>query len=176
MRILAAQDLETRLRQLLPLLTVLLAALLDLAPVPDLGPQGHSPDLMLATVFFWSLHRPDLLPVLALFVVALVADLVADSLIGLGPATLLLVREAVVRQQRLLRAASPLVRWAGFALSAASVAMASWLVASTYAQRWLAAGPVLGDLLLTVLVWPLVVVLLIQVKAMLPRARHAAGS
>ncbi|WP_027132859.1 hypothetical protein [Geminicoccus roseus] len=175
MRNLPAQDLEARLRQLLPLLTVLLAALLDLTPLPDVGPQGQAPDLMLAAVFFWSLHRPDLLPALGLFLVALGADLVAGSLIGLGPATLLLVREAVLRQQRLLRAASPLVRWAGFALSAAGVALAGWLVASAYARHWQAAEPVLGDLMLTVLFWPLVVVVLIQVQGMLPRARHAAG-
>jgi rod shape-determining protein MreD len=176
MRILAAHSAEFRLRRMLPALTVALAALIDLAPVPDVAPAGHAANLTVAVVFFWSLHRPDLLQPVALFAIALAADLVAGVLIGLGPLSLLAVRQGVVRQQRLLLAASPVMRWAGFACFAAGVALLGWLVASALALRWQAAMPVLGDLVVTVMAWPVVAVLLAQVQAMLPRLRHAAGS
>jgi rod shape-determining protein MreD len=175
MRILAASSAEFRLRRMLPAMTMALAALIDLAPVPDVAPEGHAANLTVAVVFFWSLHRPDLLPPITLFAIALAADLVAGVLIGLGPASLLLVRQGVVRQQRLLLAASPLARWGGFACFAAGMALLGWLVASALALRWQAAMPVLGDLAVTILAWPVVVILLARVQAMLPRVRHAAG-
>ncbi|WP_222182066.1 rod shape-determining protein MreD [Geminicoccus harenae] len=166
---------ELRLRQLLPILTVAVALLLDLAPLPDAGPQAQAPRLTFAVVFFWALHRPELLPPLALFLLGLAGDLVAGSLIGLGPAMLLLLREAVARQQRLLLAASPLGRWVGFAGYVAVLMVAAWLVTSAHALRWQAIDPLAVQALLTVLAWPVVAVLLIQVHARLPRARHAAG-
>jgi hypothetical protein len=67
-------------------------------------------------------------------------------------------------------------RWAGFATFAASVALIRWLAASAYAAQWQDGWPALVDLMFTILVWPLVVVALIQVQGMLPRAGHAAGS
>ncbi|HWL72013.1 MAG TPA: rod shape-determining protein MreD [Geminicoccus sp.] len=166
---------ELRLRQLLPILTVALALLLDLAPLPDAGPQAQAPKLVFAVVFFWALHRPELLPPLALFLLGLAGDLVAGSLVGLGPAMLLLLREAVARQQRFLLAASPLGRWVGFAGYVAVMMVAVWLVTSAHALRWQAIDPLAVQALLTVLAWPVVAVLLIQVHARLPRVRHAAG-
>lgn len=168
--------LEGRLRRMLPAGTILLAALLDLAPIPDAAPYRQAPDLMLAAVFFWSLHRPGLVPAPALFALALGRDLVAGSLIGLTPATLLVLREVVIHRQRQLQAAPPLLGFAAFAFYAAAIALVRWLAACAWSLHWLAPGPVLGSLLLTVLAWPLMAFVLAGVQAMLPRRDHAAGS
>ena len=169
-----ATSMEANVRLLAPMATILFAGLLDLAPMPNAGIASHAPDLILTAVFFWSLHRPELLPPTALFATGLCVDLVGGSLIGITPAILLLVRQAVVRQHRLLLAASPFVLWLGFASYAAGSAFLRWVAASGLAWHW--QSPPVSPLLLTVLFWPLVQMLLAHVRTILPKVRHAAGS
>ncbi|HEX2527260.1 MAG TPA: rod shape-determining protein MreD [Geminicoccus sp.] len=167
---------EHRLRQFLPTLSLALAALVDLAPIPDAAPASRGPDILIAALFFWSLHRAELVAPIPLFALGLATDFVAGSMIGLTPALLLLTREAVVRQHKLLLAMSWPVLTASFASYAAALGFLRWVMASLMAGRWYHPIPAVLGVLLTVLAWPFVVLLLMRLQTALPRMRHAAGS
>ena len=171
----ASTSLEGRARLLAPVATLVLAALFDLAPIPDASISAHAPQVLLSAAFFWSLRRPELVPPLALFGVALASDLAGGALIGLTPALLLILRQTTVRQRRLLLASSPVVLWLAFASYAAGVILLRWLAASLLDWHAEPKGGAIVALLLTALCWPIVQMLLGRVQAILPKVRHAAG-
>lgn len=165
-------SLEFRLRRLLPLLTLLLAAMLDLVPA---GGWTVRPALLLCATFYWALHRPEQVPPAILFLVAFLADLIGGGLIGATPLIMLLLRAAVISQRKLLLAASPVLLWLGFALFAVTAAVAGWLLAALVRWYWPDPLDQLGAIAATLLVWPLANGCLGWVDASLPRVRHAPG-
>ena len=164
--------LEFRLRQALPLLTLFIAALLDLVPA---GGWTLRPALVVAATFYWALHRPELVPPPALFLATFLVDLVGGGLVGITPLTMLLLRAAVVSQRRLLLAASPVMLWLGFVLFAASCGLVGWLLAAIVRWHWQAPLDQLATLAATLLAWPFVATCLGWVNAGLPKVRHASG-
>ena len=110
---------------LVPLLTGLAAALLDLLPLPDAAPRSLAPFLTVCVVYFWTVYRPDLLPPLAVFVVGLALDAAGGLPLGLTALCLLIARALLMPGQRfLLRQPFPVV-WAGFLLVVLAVAGAA---------------------------------------------------
>ena len=168
--------MEDRVRQALPMATVMVAAVLGLAPLPDASPSAVAPDALLAVLFFWSLHRAELVPPAGLFLLGLATDLVAGSFTGMTPLSMRVVREVVVRRRRMLVGAGPFLRWLTFAGLTSVLAIARLALASALDRHWHDPVTTLAATMLTVLCWPLVNLLLGPVQAMLPRVRHAAGS
>jgi rod shape-determining protein MreD len=149
---------------------------MDLAPLPDASPSTVAPDFVLAVLFFWSLHRAELVPPLGLFLLGLGSDLVGGSFTGLTPLSLLLVREIVVRRRRMLLGAGPLLRWVSFAGLMCVLGVARLGLVSMLDRHWHDPVTVMAATMLTVMAWPIVTILLVPLQAMLPKVRHAAGS
>lgn len=157
----------------LPVLTVVLAMMLDLLPLPNASPHAVSPLLGLAAVYFWTLYRPDLLPPLALFVLGLVFDLAAGLPLGMTAMLFLVVCRLVLAPHRSLLAGSFGVMWAGCMLVAAVVAVLRWLLAMAWWGHVFPFRPVLFEAALTVALYPLIAWLLGRLQPVLPRASHA---
>ena len=172
---LGSHSLEARVRLLLPMATIIIAALFDLAIIPGAAVSSHVPELLLPATFFWCLQRPELLPPGMVFAVGFCRDLAGGASVGMTPALLLVLRQTVVHQDRFLHAASPYVVWFGFALFATAAAFVRWFAASALAWHWQDIVPSGADLLLTILFWPVVNAALARIQTMLPRVRHAAG-
>lgn len=171
-----SRSMDDRVRQFLPMTTLLVAAVVDLAPLPDASPSTVSPDFLLAALFFWSLHRSDLVPPTALFLLGLAVDLVGGGLMGLTPLSLFFVREVVVRRRRMLLGAGPFLRWLFFAGLMVGLGVLLLGLVSALDRHWHDPIAMLAGTMLTVLSWPLATLLLGPIQAMLPRVRHAAGS
>ena len=93
--------------------------------------------------YFWTLHRPDLLPPVGLFVLGVVLDAVGGMPVGVTALPLLLVRAAPRRGQRWLRGQASPVAWACFLPAAMIVAGLRWgLGSSLLAGRLLPVLPV----------------------------------
>ncbi|MBI3708032.1 MAG: rod shape-determining protein MreD [Proteobacteria bacterium] len=88
-------------------------------PVPDYG--LIAPDFVLMAVFYWTVHRADLMRPAVVFVVGLLDDILSGVPLGLSALTLLLVHWTIVSQHRAFRSRSFAIIWCGFALIAVGV-------------------------------------------------------
>lgn len=166
---------ERALCRLLPPLTGLVAALLDLLPLPDAAPRSLAPFLTVCVVYFWTVYRPDLLPPLAVFVVGVAIDAVGGLPLGLSALCLLIARALLMPSQRfLLRQPFPVV-WDGFVLFMLVVAGLRWLLASLFWGRAFPLEPSLLEAALTFACYPPIGWLLARLQRRLVAAPHAAG-
>ncbi|MFQ5985167.1 MAG: rod shape-determining protein MreD [Alphaproteobacteria bacterium] len=163
------QRLERVVRGLTPFALTLLLVVVSVLPVPVPGFAPITPALALISVYYWSIYRPDLLPMVATFFVGLVQDALSGLPLGLTALVFLLVRWVVVSQRRFFLGKSFVLVWWGFMLVAPAAVSVSWALASLILGGVVAAGPVVGQLLLTVMVYPALTWLLARTHPYLPR-------
>ncbi len=117
----SAPDLETRLREGLPLLFALVLVTIDLTPRPAPAGGGIAPFLTLGAVYFWGVYRPDLMSNAAVFAIGLVYDVLSGLPLGCSSVALLLGRAVMVARHRFFYAKSFVVIWALFVVWAPAV-------------------------------------------------------
>ena len=132
---------ETAVRGLTPFVLTLFLAMLTVVPlrIPDFAPI--TPVLTVIAVYYWSIYRPDLLPMAAVFGVGLFQDALAGTPLGLTALVLLAVQYAVITQRRFFHSKTFLVEWWGFMLVAPVAAFVGWLLASLYFGTLVAPRP-----------------------------------
>jgi rod shape-determining protein MreD len=112
--------------RLVPTLTTIIAVILAILPLRIPGYAALTPALALMAVYHWTIYRPDLLPAFALFAIGIGEDLLAGSLVGIGPLTLLVTRAVVLHLRRhFVGRPFPFV-WAGFTLVAGGALLGLW--------------------------------------------------
>lgn len=165
---------EELLRSLLPLLTLLMLMAVDLAPLPSAAPTAIAPLLSLAAVFFWTVHRPDLLGPGFVLLAALVLDAAAGLPLGLTALALFSTRLILLAPPRFLVGRSFMVIWAWFSLAVVLLLTIRWLLASIFFHHLFAFHPVLFEIVLTIAAYPPVSLMLAMVQSSLPKMTHAA--
>lgn len=126
-----------------------------------------TPAFALMAVYFWTLHRPDLLPFPAVFVIGLLADLLEGAPLGVSPLTLLLAYALVLSQREFLLVRGFAMIWLGFLAVAAAASALQWAVASLFYGMLVDVRAFLFQGVLTVAVYPVVSYLLASVQRML---------
>ena len=161
---------EIAVRGLTPFVLTLSLAMLTVVPlrIPDLAPV--TPMLTVIAVYYWSIYRPDLLPMAAVFCVGLFQDALAGTPLGLTALVLIIVQYAVLSQRRFFHSKTFLVEWWGFMLVAPVAAFASWLLASLYFGTLVAPRPLGFQLLLSVALYPCLVWLFARIQHHLLRS------
>ncbi|HMR32253.1 MAG TPA: rod shape-determining protein MreD [Geminicoccaceae bacterium] len=167
-------SLGTALRRSTPFLTAVAAVLVDLLPLPDAAPLALAPFTTVAVVFFWSVHRPDLMTPLAAVAAGLLFDALAGLPLGLTGLALLFTRALGATPDPILHDRPPLLVWGSFVLVAAGAVLLRWIVASLWSMQLFELRPVLFELGLTVAVYPLVAALLGRIDLAVLGRRHAA--
>ena len=157
---------------ILPALTAIGAMVLDLLPLPEAAPS-----FLVATFYFWTVHRPDLLPPIFLFALGCLLDAIGGTPVGTTPLALLLARASILSGQRWLHRQVWLVVWASFLPMAIAIACLRWGLASLARGGILPMSPAIPEAFATFLAYPLVAGLLglACTRTMTP-ARAAAGS
>jgi rod shape-determining protein MreD len=168
------RQLDAQLRTLVPFTTAMIAVLIDVAPLIGAGASGLPSFSTLCVVYFWSLHRPDLFPPTAAFLIGLIYDGLAGLPLGLTSLALLLVRNLMSVQQRFFVTRSFLVVWSCFVLLAPPVEAARWLLSSLWWGHLFAFRPMLLELLVTLALYPGVSWLLSRLHNQVPRLIHAS--
>jgi rod shape-determining protein MreD len=146
--------LDVVARSISPFFVTMLLILLSLVPlhISDLSPIV--PALALIGVFFWSVHRPDLMPIWAVFLLGLLQDILTGGVIGPGIVGLLVAHALVVWQHRFFLAASFAVIWFAFMLVAAAALAVTWLLSCIAMMTLLDPHPVFFQYLVTLAFYP----------------------
>ncbi len=147
---------ESGLRAALP---VTLALLLTLVCALPLGPPGLGqimPTLPMICIFYWTVYRGDLMPLLATFVIGIVHDSLSGAPLGGGAILLLALQGLAASQRRFFHGKTIAVVWAGFAALVAIAQAFGWLVASLYHLQALPLAPAIFQALLTIALYPVI--------------------
>ncbi|WP_209506413.1 MULTISPECIES: rod shape-determining protein MreD [unclassified Ruegeria] len=135
---------------------VLFLHLLPLDAQPDRWPF---PDVLIALTFAWVLRRPDFVPTVLVALVMLMADFLLQRPPGLL-AALTVVGSAYLRSAALgMRDAGFAGEWMSVGIVITAVILMNRLILSVMSVQQAALGPVVIQLVLTVAVYPLVVLL-----------------
>jgi len=120
--------------------------------IPGFGPV--TPNFVLIAVFFWAIHRVDLISSVTVFFIGLLLDILVGSPPGINAAVLVLVRSLLVMQSRVFRGKSFLVLWWGFCLVAVCVGFVIWGLNSIYNMILMDPLPIIFQMIMTITVFP----------------------
>jgi rod shape-determining protein MreD len=141
-------------RSLSPLAITLLLIMLGMVPlqIPDIAPI--IPSVALIAVYYWAVHRPNLMTVWVIFLVGLFQDLLSGGHLGVGILALLMVHVVIDTQRRIFARSSFQALWVLFAIVAAAALYLMWLLNCLLQGVFLEVQPVLFQYLTTVAAYP----------------------
>lgn len=148
-----------------PVVVTVLLALVGMIHSRIPGYAAVAPMLPLAAIYFWSVYRPTLMPVLAVFGVGLLFDLLSGGPPGLYAAVFMAVRLVTVSQRRFFVGKPFLMVWWGFMMITAGGALFAWLLASINLGTLTLGFAPLFQFLLGVGLYPLVSWMLVKADA-----------
>lgn len=106
----------------------LVAVSIEAAPLGFEADAWPSPDLLFCIVAYWSLRRPEAVPLIAVFAAGLARDLLTDAPVGAGVLTLVLAAEALRAAGRPLARRGFGAEWLAVAGGFAAVLIVQWLL------------------------------------------------
>jgi rod shape-determining protein MreD len=142
----------------LPGSLVALLILSTLAPVRLPGDLAVAPLLPLMAVYHYCLFRAEALPAWLLFVLGVVFDLLQggpSTPIGISALQFLLVRQAILGNQKYLVAVSFTFIWVGYALLSAAAVGLSWLATTMLNGRFIDPQPALFQYIASLFLYPI---------------------
>ena len=145
---------------LLPIATMIAAALLSIEPLHIGGYAALSPVFTLMAAYHWTIHRPDLLPPLALFVIGTIQDLLSGALPGITAVMLLLARAIVLASRHNFVDRRFSFIWIGFAALTGGAMVFLWALHSLLAGHELEVREPVFRAVLTISIFPVVSFLL----------------
>jgi len=137
----------------LPLITTLAAMILFMAPADLLRGAVPPPDIALVAVFFWAIFGPSFLPPWAVFVLGLAQDFATGAPIGFWPVVYLAAYGFTVSQRVFFIGRSGWGVVFGFLVVALLTATVAWVLGSIVYARWLPAGQIFLQALMSVLLY-----------------------
>lgn len=156
--------LDTVARNLSPFAFSLALVVFAMIPIQVPGLSAIVPSLGLIAIFFWVIHRPDLMPAWAVFLIGVFQDLLSGGHLGVGALVLLLVWLAVVAQRRVYSTGTFMQLWALFVLVAAGAQGLTWLLNNLISGRVIDIQPSVFQYLTTVAIYPCVAWIFVQVQ------------
>lgn len=141
------------------LVLALLIMFFHLLPMDTVPRRWAPPDLLIAFAFAWVLRRPDYVPALSMAVVMLMADLMFQRPPGLLAMLLVLGCEYLKNQTAGLREASFLGEWAAVAIVLVGITILNRLILMIVAVPLAPLGLSLIQMVLTIAVYPVVVLI-----------------
>ncbi len=117
-------------RRLTPFGITLILVIVNLVPLHVPGFVRVAPILPLMAIYHWAVHKPELMPAYAVFLIGFLQDLLTGAPVGLNTMVYLIAYGTVMSQRRFLAGKSFAVIWLGFALVTLGAAAMGWLFGS----------------------------------------------
>lgn len=149
-------QLDEFARGLVPLGLTLLLVLLETSPLPIPNFATVAPALSLSGLYYWALHRPDLMPPAAVFCVGALLDIVSGTSLGVNALVLLVAYGAVLSQRRFVLGKPFAIVWFGFLLTVVLAGLLGWIILSVLNGHVLNPQRLMAQTVVTVLVYPVV--------------------
>lgn len=165
------QGLDTAARTLTPTLLLLALVFLGQLPYALSADVSVTPYFVLMGVFYWGLHRPDLLPAAVVFAIGLAQDAIEGEPFGVNAFVFIAIYWLVASQQRHFRGRPFLVVWSGFAAAALLADALRWILVSLMLGVLLEPSPIMLEYFLTVMFYPVLTVAFALAHRTLPRGR-----
>ncbi len=166
-------NLDPAARNVTPFLMTLALVVVGQLPFSLPGHASVTPFFVLMAVYYWELHRPDLLPVLAVFPIGLLQDVLEGEPLGVNAFVLVAVSWIVISQQRFFKGKSFLVVWWGFATVALLAAVLRWMLVSVLFGVAVSPWAIAFELALTVALYPVLTVAFTLAHRALPRGDYS---
>ncbi|NBC32571.1 MAG: rod shape-determining protein MreD [Alphaproteobacteria bacterium] len=149
------QKLDLAARNGTPGLLLLAMTLLGVVPLQAPLYASIAPLMPLAGLYYWIVHRPDLVPVSLVFAIGVLHDMLTGAILGAYAAVFLLVYWLVRSQQRVLSGKPFLMLWGGFFVVSGFACLTEWTVISLAAGALMPLEPALFRSLFTAALFPL---------------------
>ena len=140
------------------LLVATVIVFLQLLPLDTAPPRWAPPDLLLAVTLAFVARRPEFVPFGVIFAVFLLTDLLFQRPPGLWAALVLILTETVRSRSRGLRNVPLALEWGTVAVGIAGIVLANRLVLAVVATPQAPLTLTLVQMVLTIAVYPVVVV------------------
>ncbi|MEI8396762.1 MAG: rod shape-determining protein MreD [Rhodospirillaceae bacterium] len=157
------QRLDQSGRSLAPAAVTVMLVLLGMVPVYLPGYERVVPSLALMSVYYWAIHRPDLIRPSAAFAIGLLQDILSGTPLGMTALVLVLCHWLVVIQRAFFLADSFVVLWTGFGFIMFGSVFVQWLAYSMLTQMIVPIQAPLFQALLTLAIFPMFAWLFIRV-------------
>lgn len=115
------------------------------------------PFFMLMAVYYWTIMRPSLLPPLATFIIGIILDLLFNWPLGMNAVVLVTAQAVTLSQRKFLLGQLFLVIWVGFALIAFGTGAVQWALFALFNMTLISIKSMLISSVLSVLLFPLMV-------------------
>ena len=158
------QKLDASARNSAPAAITILFVLIGVTPlqIPLYGPVASL--LPLIALYYWVIHRPDLLPFSVVFAIGILHDLLTGAPIGLNAFVFLITSWTVLTQRRVLAGMPFLIVWWAFAMVAALAGLLEWAVYSAIYAQLMPVEPAAYRVMMTAAIYPVLAGLLHMVQ------------
>ncbi len=140
---------------LMPFTATLILVLVGIAQWHLPTPVAIPPQFGLIALFYWGLHRPSVLPLLAVAAIGLIQDILGGDRIGLNVLIYLVGYRIVVANGEFFEDKGFTAEWIGFLLLAFGAGFAAWGITSVFAGAIVDPLPAVSRIILDVAVYPL---------------------
>lgn len=157
------QRIDRAGRNLAPFAVTVFLVLVGMVPLhlPLYAPVA--PALALMAVYYWTIHRPDLLRPSAVFLIGLLQDLLSGGPLGLNALVLLAVHWVVLNQRRYFLTGTFALMWFGFGLIVLGAAFLQWAAHSALNATLMRLDTALGQAMLTLALFPMFAWLFVRI-------------
>ncbi|SDE55678.1 rod shape-determining protein MreD [Rhodospira trueperi] len=154
MRPTVLQTLDHGVRRLVPFTLCLILLLLAVVPMTAPGFLRSAPLVTVMCVYFWAVHRPDMMGYLGGFSLGLLEDLLMHTPLGVSSLVLMLVQFVVLTQYRFFVGKPFLIIWWALALIALGAILLKALIIAALTGHVVAPSAVFSSYGLTLLLYP----------------------
>ena len=149
-----SQQFDLVARYLFPFALSVLLVVLSVIPLPVPDYELVVPTFGVMAVYYWAIHRPDLLPAYSVFLLGLLQDILSGAPTGVNTLIFLAVY-GIMRHQRKPFLGKPFfVMWVGFVVVAPCAIFFHWLLCSILAGRPIPPLSAFVQVMLSIAIYP----------------------
>lgn len=160
----ALAQLDRALKRGLPLGLTFIFVVLSVVPMPVPEYSVLAPSVALMSVYYWTVHRPDLFPAWGAFAVGLFDDVLSGSPLGVNAFVLLLAHFSIVAQHKVFRGKAFWLVWAAFGFVALGAQILTMVIGLLLKGAFPDPLVTLAQLALTVSLYPVATAVLGRVQ------------
>jgi rod shape-determining protein MreD len=150
------KDAKIGIHKIIPCLTILMLIILMVLPYNLPLISDIMPFLTLIGVYYWSVFKPEYLPIWVVFILGVLQDILMGSPLGLMPFLLIIVQQFIFFQGRQFLERDFIFNWFVFVILVIGFSSLSWGITSLYFRALLDYWDIIGQILMTIAFYPVI--------------------